>query len=144
MPDIRSTPSPNPPAPRICLACHGQRLATLLETASDFRIYGIAPGAVVAEDVWPMPEGGLATLAALLARAGVILMICGGATCCCLGPFAAAGIDVVPWIAGSVPTVLTALQHNRLDTLLAPGARPARKGCRRLRFDTIPREFTES
>ena len=144
MTDTRSTPSPKRPAPRVCLACHGQRLATLLETASAFRIYSIAPAAVVAEDVWPMPEGGLAALAALLARADVVLMVCGGATCCCLGHFAKTGIDVVPWIAGSVPAVLAALQHNRLDTLLAPGARPARKGCRRLRFDTIPREFTES
>jgi len=144
MPDPRPPRQPPRRAPRVCLACHGQRLATLLETASDFRLYRIAPEAVLAEDVWPMPDNGLAGLAALLARAGVVLLVCGGATCCCLTHFSRRGIDVAPWIAGNVPAVLAALQQNRLETLLAPGARPARGACRRLRFDTIPRELKTS
>lgn len=112
--------------PRFCLACHGQRLASLLETASDFRVYRLEPQAVVSEGAWPMPEDGLAGLAGLLARAGVALLVCGGATCCCLNHFRRAGVAVAPWIAGDIDTVLAALRDNRLETLLAPGARPRR------------------
>lgn len=116
-----------PRCPRICLACHGGRLASLLETASAFRSYRLEAGVLSAEAVWAMPADGLPGLAALLAQTGVELLVCGGATCCCLTPFARYGIAVAPWIAGDVPTVIAALAQNRLETLLAPGARPGRR-----------------
>jgi hypothetical protein len=81
---------------------------------------------VITEGAWPMPDGGLPVLAGLLARAGVAVLICGGATCCCLAHFQRAGVAVAPWIAGDIDTVLTAVLENRLETLLAPGARPCR------------------
>ena len=110
---------------RVCLACHGDRLASLLETASAFRLFRFEAQAVVAEGSWDMPDGGLIPLAGFLAGAGVVLLVCGGATCCCLKHFSRRGIAVAPWIAGEVPVVLDALRQNRLETLLAPGARPA-------------------
>jgi hypothetical protein len=112
--------------PRVCLACHGERLATLLETASAFRLYRFESEAAVEEGRWTMPVGGLAPLAPLLVRLGVVLLVCGGATCCCLKHFTCHGVAVAPWIAGDVSTVLAALRQNRLETLLAPGARPRR------------------
>lgn len=120
--------------PRVCLACHGQRLATLLETASTLRFFHFVDEVAVEDAAWPMPEGGLPVLASLLARAGVVLLVCGGATCCCLNHFSRRGLAVAPWIAGDVPTVLAALRQNRLETLLAPGVRPVsgqrrRDGC---------------
>ena len=126
MPPLPHDPTP-PRCPRICLACHGGRLASLLETASAFRSYHVEAGQFLADAVWPMPAGGLSGLAALLARSGVELLVCGGATCCCLAPFVRYGIAVAPWIAGDVPTVIAALAQNRLDTLLAPGASPGRR-----------------
>jgi hypothetical protein len=122
MPDIRSPCR----CPRVCLACHGERLASLLETASTFRLYRFANESVMEEEGWEMPVGGLATLAPLLARAGVVLLVCGGATCCCLKHFTRHGVAVAPWITGDVSTILSALRQNRLETLLAPGARPRR------------------
>jgi len=113
-------------SPRFCLACHGDRLASLLETATMLRLYRLADQTVVTEGAWPMPDGGLPDLAGLLARAGVAVLICGGATCCCLAHFQRAGVAVAPWIAGDIDTVLAAVLQNRLETLLAPGARPCR------------------
>ena len=119
--------APHPaPACRVCLACHGSRLATLLETASVFRCYRVAPDDMTSLDSWPMPPGGLPDLAALLQAAGIECLICGGATCCCLTPFRQRGIAVAAWISGDVAAVLTALAQNRLEALLAPGARPGR------------------
>lgn len=112
--------------PRVCLACHGQRLASLLETASAFRLFRFEAQAAVEEGSWEMPAGGLAPLAPFLARAGVALLVCGGATCCCLKHFTRHGVAVAPWIVGDVSSVLSALAQNRLETLLAPGARPSR------------------
>jgi len=126
MPTSRSPYPTSCSTPRICLACHGGRLATLLETATAFRLYRFETESVVADGFWPMPAGGLAPLALRLAEAGVALLVCGAATCCCLTPFTGQGVAVVPWIVGDVPTVLSALAQNRLETLLAPGARPAR------------------
>ncbi len=112
--------------PRVCLACHGQRLASLLETATIFRLFRFTGTDIAEEGTWAMPEAGLPALVPLLAGAGVGLLVCGGATCCCLKPFTRHGIAVAPWIAGDVPAVLAALRQNRLETLLAPGARPGR------------------
>lgn len=114
------------PLPRFCLACHGHRLASLLETASLFRLYRLAPPRVVEEGTWPMPEGGLPVLAAQLRHLNVAVLLCGGATCCCLKHFRRAGVAVAPWLAGDIDTVLTAILENRLETLLVPGARPSR------------------
>lgn len=139
-----SNPHNNRPEPRVCLACHGQRLATLLETASCLRLYRPTDDDFVEEAAWAMPEGGLAVLAALLARSGVVLLICGGATCCCLNHFTRRGVAVVPWIAGDVSLVLSALRDNRLETLLAPGARPVSALRRCSGFYAIPPEHKSS
>ena len=112
--------------PRVCLACYGDRLASLLEMASTFRLYSIYGNAVVEEEVLKMPAQGLVDLAPLLARAGVVLLVCGGATCCCLKHFTRHSVAVAPWIVGELSTVLSALGQNRLETLLAPGVRPSR------------------
>ncbi len=125
MPPKPRHPYPTPPC-RVCLACHGPRLATLLETATSFRCFALAPDGVAALAAWPMPPGGLIALAALLAAADVGHLVCGGATCCCLAPFARRGVAVAAWINGDVADVLAAIAHNRLDALLAPGARPGR------------------
>ena len=130
--------------PRVCLACHGERLASLLETATAFRLYRLTGTAAVEDMAWPMPDEGLPALAALLTGAGVVLLVCGGATCCCLTHFARHGLAVVPWIAGDIPTVLAALRHNRLETLLAPGAHPGRGMARRAGFGKIPLEIKRS
>ena len=118
--------------PRVCLACHGDRLASLLETASAFRVYRFESPDFVEEGVWPMPTEGMIALGNLLARAGVVLLVCGGATCCCVNHIIHRGVAVAPWIAGDVPTVLTALRHNQLESLLAPGARFGRGRARRI------------
>lgn len=126
---------------RVCLACHGQRLASLLETASALRLYQLGPEETVAAGVWPMPDNGLPGLAALLARADVTLLVCGGATCCCLAHFTRHGVAVAPWIAGDVPRVLAALRQNCLETLLVPGARPGWGRNRRTGAGTIHLEL---
>ena len=73
-----------------------------------------------------MPDGGLPALAVLLRRLEVSVLLCGGATCCCLTHFRRAGVAVAPWLAGDIDTVLTAITENRLESLLVPGARPSR------------------
>lgn len=114
------------PFPRFCLACHGNRLASLLETASLFRLYRLAPPHILEEGTCPMPDGGLPALAGLLRRLEVGVLVCGGATCCCLTHFRRAGVAVAPWLAGDIETVLAAISENRLESLLVPGARPSR------------------
>ncbi|MYL81854.1 hypothetical protein GTA51_01720 [Desulfovibrio aerotolerans] len=113
MPEIQSPYHSPHRCPRVCLACYGARLASLLEMASTLRLYSIYGEAVVEQGVLEMPTQGLVDLAPLLARAGVALLACGGATCCCLKHFARHGVAVAPWIVGVVSVVLSAPGQNR-------------------------------
>lgn len=121
---LTSQTSRKPPcrSPRVCLACHGDRLASLLETASSFRIYRLTTESSIEEGMWFMPPEGFEGIAVLLAKSGVDLLVCGGATCCCLNHFSRHGMTVIPWVTGNIITVLAALRQNRIEELLAPGA----------------------
>lgn len=105
----------------LCLACHEDRLATLLETATELRFYG--PGldrAGVSK-----PGGRVCAsphdLADLLVSRGVDELICGAVTGCCRSTLELRGIRVLPWIAGRVEQVLASYADKQLETLAMPG-----------------------
>lgn len=105
----------------LCLACYGDRLASLAENADDYRLFRMG------ED-GPRPEGGIApggrdpaSLALALASGGVDEFVCGGITGCCRRQLERSGVDVRPWISGEVDAVLAAWSAGTLDVLSMPG-----------------------
>lgn len=112
----------------LCLACYGDRLASLAENAECFRLYRV-DGGVPASEGSISPSGGEpAALAATLTSCGVDELICGGMTGCTRRILTQAGITVHPWIKGSPDEVLTAWREERLESLAMPGCGGPRCG----------------
>jgi predicted Fe-Mo cluster-binding NifX family protein len=107
----------------VCLACYGNRLAALLETATLLRFYlpGEAEPYRQTELPAPAQSGGLdALLGALRAeRCGVLL--CGGLACCSRQSLAAAGVRVAPWLGGAADEVALAWSTGDMQRFRLPG-----------------------
>ncbi|WP_052014741.1 hypothetical protein [Desulfovibrio sp. X2] len=105
----------------VCLACHEGRLATLLETAEELRLFEVTPQGAAAHGVLPGPARTSRTLAGLLCGKGVAALVCGGLTRADHAALSRCGVSVHAWLAGGIPEILEALRAGRLDRMLMPG-----------------------
>jgi predicted Fe-Mo cluster-binding NifX family protein len=119
----------------VCVACYGERVAALLETASELRFYaqgahgtarpGAVPSGVEERNVMPLPAAvqqlGLSGLISLLEDAGAAVLLCGGLTCCALEALRNSGVHVVPWIGGTADEAARAWCSGSIQTLKMPG-----------------------
>lgn len=113
----------------VCVACYGDRVAALLETATELRFYAWgaegAPRRAEQRRVEPLPapvqQLGLGGLLALLEEAGAAVIICGGLTCCALETLRNSGVHVVPWISGAPGEVAQAWWADSIHTMKMPG-----------------------
>lgn len=115
---------------RIGLACCGERLAALWDTAERVEIHIRDGSGWRCEGSAILAGLGLNGRIKLLRGLDVRLLICGGISGCTRSAVEAGGISVRPWISGTCPEVLAALNENRLSTLLMPGCK-GRGRCRR-------------
>lgn len=123
-----------------CLACYGDRVAALLETATELRLYRKEQASTAPTGVIPVPETGVLALIDLLAASEVDLLICGGLSGCALSALRQSGVAVVPWVGGTAEEVVrawTAGGAPGLEGLRLPGcgagncrARRMGLGCR--------------
>ncbi len=106
---------------RLCLACHGTRLAVLFDNASEFRIYDVED-----EHIRPAghlsPPDDLSSKVDSVVSCGANLLICGGISGCTLR-LVSNKVEVMPWICGEIDTVLAAWQKNALEELAMPGCK---------------------
>ncbi|MFV0423667.1 NifB/NifX family molybdenum-iron cluster-binding protein [Oleidesulfovibrio sp.] len=105
----------------IALAVYGSRLAALFESAPEcvlFLPYGdvIAPAGTI-----PLPTQDIVQRSSILAGADVSHLLCGGICGCHRHLLMQKGITVVPWLCGSVATIITAWRNNSLGAHLMPG-----------------------
>ncbi len=108
----------------VCLACYGDRVAALLETATQLRLFRKEREAATPCGVVPAPETGVLALIDLLAASGVDLLICGGLSGCALAALRQSGVSVAPWVGGTVEEVVrawTAGGVSGLEALRLPG-----------------------
>jgi len=121
----------------VCVACFGDRVAALLETATELRFYsqsslepvrgqGYAalPVAVQCGAVTlpaPMQQLGMTGLIGLLKASGAAVLLCGGLTCCALEALRNSGVHVVPWIGGPPGEVAQAWWTDNISTMKMPG-----------------------
>lgn len=105
----------------ICLTTFNNRLAAVFESADHYALYqwqhnscrllgNVFSGAV------PITQK-----TDLLTHHCVSRLICGAICGCDMRIMQEAGIEVVPWICGTVDEVITALCTQRLETLKMPG-----------------------
>ena len=119
----------------VCVACYGDRVAALLETASQLRFYSqgrsspARPGAgspgVIEHSPLSLPapvqQLGLSGLIGLLEGSGAAVLLCGGLTCCALEALRNSGVHVVPWIGGAPDEVAKAWWSDSIQTMKMPG-----------------------
>jgi len=121
----------------VCLACYGDRVAALLDGATELRFYGAAPGESPCEDrprirlAAPLGELGLGALPGLLAQSGARGLVCGGLTGCTLTALARSGLRVEPWVGGAADEVARAWASGRLAAMRLPGCAGCGRGWRR-------------
>ncbi len=92
----------------VCLACYGDRVAALLETATQLRLYRKEDGALHPCGDLPAPETGVLALIDLLTETGADLLVCGGLSGCALAALVQSGVAVAPWVGGAASDVANA------------------------------------
>ncbi|QJB54982.1 NifB/NifX family molybdenum-iron cluster-binding protein [Pseudodesulfovibrio sp. zrk46] len=107
----------------ICIAGYQNRVATLLETATELRLYTLEERDVVRSGMTAMPVAGAAALPSYLKAMGVEIVICGGLGKAVKDGFEAMGIQVIPWVKGPIESVLSAYLEDRMDSMIMPGRR---------------------
>ncbi|MDO9631297.1 MAG: NifB/NifX family molybdenum-iron cluster-binding protein [Humidesulfovibrio sp.] len=118
----------------ICLACYGDRLATLMESATELRFYRVEQNVPVLNGTTPAPGTGVFAMIDLLAGLGIDVLICGGLSGCALAALQQSGVPVVPWIGGTAEEVASAWAAGGVEAvnrLRLPGC--ALRGCGRVR-----------
>jgi predicted Fe-Mo cluster-binding NifX family protein len=122
----------------VCVACFGDRVAALLETASELRFYSRSPsGPASGQDQaaapptafqsgsmalpTPVQRLGLSGLIGMLKASGAAVLMCGGLTCCAMEALRNSGVHVVPWIGGEPGEVAQAWWSDSIHTMKMPG-----------------------
>jgi hypothetical protein len=108
----------------LCLACYGTRLASLYEGATEFKLFRVGDD----HDTYPagqisLPSRDPLGRASLLCSCGVTFLLCGAISEGSCRLLQENGIEVVSWIRGEIPEVLSAWLSQNLDGLSLPGAR---------------------
>jgi len=112
----------------VCLACYEDRVAALLENATELRFFRAADGQPLRAELHsaaPLPppgqDNGLADLIRLLKASGAGVLLCGGLTCCAQQTLLGSGVQVEPWIGGAADEVALAWLSGRIQTMKMPG-----------------------
>lgn len=116
----------------ICLACYGDRLATLLESATELRLYSVEQHVPVVHGITPVPRDGIFAMIDMLAGMGINVLICGGLSGCALAAMQQSGVSVAPWIGGTAEEVAAAWAAGGIEAVNSfrlPGC--ALGGCNR-------------
>jgi hypothetical protein len=106
----------------LCLACHGNRLASLYEGAKEFQLFSVG------DDLTIYPAGQISLpsrdplgRASLFCSCGVTFLLCGAITTESRQALQEQGIEVVPWIGGGVEDILEAWCANDFAGCRLPG-----------------------
>ncbi|MGE4291461.1 MAG: NifB/NifX family molybdenum-iron cluster-binding protein [Desulfovibrio sp.] len=113
----------------VCLACYQDRLASVFENASEFRLYRVDDE----KNIYPaghvsLPSKDPTDRTSAILACGVNLLVCGGVCGGVRKTLESGGLDLRPWLRGGVDEVLAALRDNELERLSMPGCRRHRGG----------------
>lgn len=109
----------------ICLATYEDRLASLFENASSFKLYDIKDGKAAPAGDLTFSGLDAGSVATALADSGAELLVCGGISGTSLTLLEQHGVTAAPWIRGGIEEVLAAVADENLDALAMPGAQGA-------------------
>ena len=112
----------------LCLACYGDRLASVLENATDFLLYERNEGHISPAGRVSLPSKDPTDRTSAIVACGVTYLLCGAICRATQARLQGSGVAVEAWLRGGVDEVLEALRQNDLDSLAMPGC-AGRGGC---------------
>jgi len=121
------------PGMKAGFACWQERIAPVFDVARQVRVVEATAGTIVADTPVTLPDNATQRVARLT-ELGVTTLLCGAISRPLEELVRAAGIRVVPFLAGEAAALIRAWQHGRLDraAFAMPGCCGRRAG-RRMR-----------
>ncbi len=122
-------------ASKLGLICHGERLATVFDQASEIRLWEKKDNQIYPAGHLSLPYRDLMGKISFIKSCGVDILICGAISGYARSMLKQKKIRLIPWIAGEVDCVISAYENQRLHELHMPGCRidtPLRR-CRQRR-----------
>ncbi|WP_051295129.1 NifB/NifX family molybdenum-iron cluster-binding protein [Maridesulfovibrio bastinii] len=105
----------------LCLACYNDRLASVFDNATEFKIFRIEENNICPAGHLSLPSKDPKDRTSAILACGATTLICGALCGCTRNLIESTGVKVVPWIRGTVEEVLAAVSDNCLDSLAMPG-----------------------
>lgn len=112
----------------LCLACYEDRLASVLENATEFLLYEWEDGHIRPAGHVSLPSKDPTDRTSAIVACGVTQLLCGAVCRSTQDRLQRSGVAVEAWLRGSVEHVLQALERHDLDSLAMPGC-AAREEC---------------
>ena len=110
---------------KIAFAEWENRIAPVFDTSQQLHVVEIEAGNIVSESRVILPETMDVHKALRLAELSINVLVCGAISRSLHGLVASYGVQVIPFVAGELPTVVRAWQRGNLmqDTFSMPGCR---------------------
>ncbi len=105
----------------LCLACYGDRLASVLENATEFLLFERNDGQIRPAGHVSLPSKDPTDRTSAIVACGVTHLVCGAICQATLARLQNSGVVVEAWLRGTVELVLEALARDDLESLVMPG-----------------------
>lgn len=105
----------------LCLACYGDRLATVSENADVCRLFELKNDQIYPAGLLSLPSKDPMDRTSAILACGVSFFVCGAICVREQARLEKGGVTVFPWLSGSIDEVLDAFQGGTLATLVMPG-----------------------
>ncbi|WP_316897373.1 dinitrogenase iron-molybdenum cofactor biosynthesis protein [Pseudodesulfovibrio indicus] len=106
----------------ICLACYQDRLASVCENADGYKLFEIRDHKSYPAGLLSLPSKDPMDRTSAILACGVTIFLCGAIRNRTREALEEAGIQVIPWLTGSLGQVVDGYLHGSLAELAMPGA----------------------
>ena len=106
---------------RICLACYKDRLASICENADEYKIFDIRDNDIYPAGLLSLPSKDPMDRTSAILACGVSYLLCGAICSRTRTILESGGVDVVPWLTGTVDQAVDAFRSDSLPDLAMPG-----------------------
>lgn len=109
----------------VCMACYQNRLASVFENATDFRLFEQKDGTLHPAGSITLPATPRIDTPSAMIACGVKHIVCGAICSTTRDQLERVGLCLTPWLRGEVDEVCAAWADGCLDRMLMPGHPPA-------------------
>ncbi|WP_419786786.1 NifB/NifX family molybdenum-iron cluster-binding protein [Pseudodesulfovibrio sp.] len=122
------------PHNRICLACYKDRLASVCENADRYKLFEIRDNDIYPAGLLSLPSKDPMDRTSAILACGVSYLLCGAIGADTLARLKRAGVEVRPWLTGSISQTVSAMRAGDLSSLAMPGCPRQVRGRTHLTF----------